>query len=158
VPAAYKEEDEPTIDESEVTIMSVKANRSAARRFLEDIWSKGDMQAVDELLTPDFAFVLSFMRTDGTDEFKNLVHANRTAFENLTYSTTEEDIVAEEGKAAAYWTMSAKHVGTWAGIEATGKEVSIEGMSFLRFRGDKISEARVQNDVRGLRRQLGVSD
>ncbi len=98
------------------------------------------------------------MRTDGTEAFKNLVRANRTAFENLTYSAAPGDVVAEDDKAAAYWTMTAKHVGTWAGIEATGINVSIEGITFFRFGADgKITDARVQNDVRGLRRQLGTS-
>ena len=136
--------------------MSVDANRTAVHRFLEDIWSKGDMQAIDELLTPDFAFVLSFMQTNGPEEFKSLVRANRTAFENLTYRTTDDDVVTEEDKAAAYWTMSAKHVGAWAGIDATNKDVSIQGMTFFRFRDGQIAEARVQNDVLGLRRQLGA--
>ena len=138
--------------------MGANENRIAVRRFLDDIWSKGDMDAVDELLDPNFAFILAFMRTDGVEAFKNLVHANRTAFENLTYVAAPGDVVAEDDKAAAYWTMSAKHVGTWAGIEATNVDVSIEGMTFFRIGADgKIIDARVQNDVRGLRRQLGTS-
>ena len=137
--------------------MAASENRIAARRFLEDVWSKGDMNAVDELLDPNFAFILSFMRTDGLEAFKNLVRANRTAFENLTYTSAPGDIVAEDDKAAAYWTMTSRHVGTWSGIEATGINVSIEGMSFFRFGADgKIVDVRVQNDVRGLRRQLGA--
>jgi steroid delta-isomerase-like uncharacterized protein len=136
--------------------MSVDTNRAAVHGFMEKIWSAGDMQAVDDLLAPDFAFILAFMRTDGLDEFKNLVRANRTAFENLTYRTDDDNIVAEEDKAAAYWWMSAKHVGTWSGIEATQKDVGIQGMTFFRFRDGKIFEARVQNDVFGLRRQLGA--
>ena len=138
--------------------MGANENRIAVRRFLDDIWSKGDMAAIDELLDPDFAFILAFMRTDGIEGFKNLVHANRTAFENLTYVAAPGDVVAEDDKAAAYWTMSAKHVGTWAGIEATNVDVSIEGMTFFRIGADgKITDARVQNDVRGLRRQLGAT-
>ncbi|MCB0130940.1 MAG: ester cyclase [Caldilineaceae bacterium] len=137
--------------------MGATENRVAARRFFDDVWSKGDMSAIDELLDPNFAFILAFMRTDGLEAFKNLVRANRTAFENLTYVAAPGDVVAEDDKAAGYWTMSAKHVGPWAGIEATGISVSIEGMTFFRFGPDgKIVDARVQNDVRGLRRQLGA--
>ena len=138
--------------------MGANENRIAVRRFLDDIWTKGDMDAIDELLDPNFAFILAFMRTDGVEAFKNLVNANRTAFENLTYVAAPGDVVAEDDKAAAYWTMSAKHVGTWAGIEATNINVSIEGMTFFRIGADgKITDARVQNDVRGLRSQLGAS-
>ncbi len=137
--------------------MSKDSNEVAAHRFLEDIWSTGDLKAVDELMTPDFAFILPFMQTHGIEEFKNLVVANRKAFENLTYRTSDEDIVAEDDKAAVYWTMSGKHVGSWSGIDATNKEVSIQGMSFIRFSNGRIAEVRVQNDVLGLRRQLGAA-
>lgn len=47
-----------------------------------------------------------------------------------------------------------KHVGTWRNIEPTGKDVSIQGLTFFRFDGGKITEAKVQNDVFGLIRQL----
>lgn len=132
--------------------MSVEENKVAARSFLEDIWSKGDNAAIDKLLSPNFAFILSFMRTDGREAFKNLVQANRTAFRDLTY--TMEDVVADENKAAAYWTMTGTHVGTWNNIEPTGKDVSIQGMTFYKFADGKIVEAKVQNDVIGLMRQL----
>lgn len=132
--------------------MSVETNKIAARRFLEDIWSQGDMAAVDELLTQNFSFVLSFMEIEGSENFKQLVNANRTAFRNLTY--TVENIVADREKAAAYWTMSGTHVSTWNNVEATGKDVSIQGMTFYEFDGDKIATTRVQNDVMGLMQQL----
>lgn len=109
---------------------------------------------MDKILTPDFSFILSFTRTDGIDQFKKLVSINRTAFENLTYIM--DDVVVEKNKAAAYWTMIARHVNTWRGIAGTGKDVKIEGISFFRFASGKIKEVRVQNDVLGLMQQLGA--
>jgi steroid delta-isomerase-like uncharacterized protein len=134
--------------------MSVESNRDAARRFLEDVWSKGDMKAVDEILSPDFAFILSFMRTQGRDEFKAVVERNRNAFRGLTY--TMLDVVADEEKAATYWRMNSTHVGTWRNIPPTNKDVSIEGITFYKFSDGKISEVKVQNDVFGLMKQLGA--
>jgi steroid delta-isomerase-like uncharacterized protein len=132
--------------------MSVKDNEVAARRFLVDVWSKGNMGAVDELVSPDFAFILSFMATHGTDAFKELVRRNRAAFRDLTY--TVEDIVAGEDKAAAYWKMNSTHVGVWRNIAPTNKQVAIEGMTFFKFSDGQIVEAKVQNDVLGLMQQL----
>ncbi|BAZ47622.1 hypothetical protein NIES4103_02240 [Nostoc sp. NIES-4103] len=130
----------------------IENNRAAARRFLEDIWSQGDLTAVEEILSPDFAFILSFMTTQGTDAFKNLVVRNREAFRNLTYIV--EDVVAGEDEAAAYWRMESTHVGTWRNIEPTGKQVSIHGLTYYKFSNGKIVEAKVQNDVLGLMQQL----
>ena len=132
--------------------MSVKDNEIAARRFLVDIWSKDEIGVVDELVSSDFAFILSFMATQGADAFKELVRRNRAAFRNLTY--TVEDVVAGEDKAAAYWKMSGTHVGVWKNIPPTNKQVGIEGMTFFKFSNGKIIEAKVQNDVLGLMQQL----
>ncbi len=136
-----------TVENSKIT-----NNKEIARRFLEDVWSKGDLEAVDEILSPNFAFILSFMTTKGTEAFKNLVVRNREAFRNLTYIV--EDVVAGEDKAAVYWRMESTHVGTWRNIEPTGKQVSIQGMTFYKFSDGKIVEAKVQNDVLGLMQQL----
>ncbi len=142
--------------DQQVLMSTHQQTRTAARRFLEEIWSQGNMTTVEEILAADFAFVLSFMRTDGLEAFKKLVHANRTAFADLTYSSAPGDIIVEGERAAAYWTMSGKHVGAWAGIEPTGRTVSIQGISFFHFTADgQIDLCRVQNDVRGLRQQLG---
>lgn len=115
------------------------------------------MDAIDDILSSDFAFILTFMRTDGLAQFRDLLQKNRTAFENLTYITNDEDVVAEDGKAAAYWTMTGKHVGEWSGIKATNRDVSIEGITFFKLRDGKIYEAKVHNNVLGLRRQLGAA-
>lgn len=129
--------------------------RTAVTAFLEDIWSRGDMEAVDTLLAEDFEFVLSFMRTAGRDAFKQLVTRNRTAFEDLTYRPGE--VIVEGDRAVATWTMSGKHVSEWAGIAGTDREVSISGMTLFHFDGEKIADAIVQNDVFGLRQQLGAA-
>lgn len=132
--------------------MSIKDNEIAAYRFLTDIWSKDDPGAVDELVSPDFSFILSFVAIHGVNNFKELVRLNRAAFHDLTY--TVEDVVAGENKAAAYWKMNGTHVGVWNDITPTNKEVSIEGMTFYKFSNGKIVEAKVQNDVLGLMKQL----
>ena len=136
--------------------MSVEDNRDAARRYLEDIWSKGDMAAVDDLCAPNFVFVLPVppFKLEGPDTLKKLVNVNRTAFHGLTYAV--EDIVTEGDRAVAYWTMSGVHEETWNNIEPTGKHVSIQGMTYFLFSGGQIVEARVQNDALGLLRQLGA--
>jgi steroid delta-isomerase-like uncharacterized protein len=132
--------------------MSVKDNEVAAHRFLVDVWSKDDLGAVDELISHNFSFVLSFMATHGSDDFKELVRRNRAAFADLTY--TVEDVVAGEDKAAAYWKMNGIHVGVWNNIAPTNKQVSIGGMTLFKFSKGKIVEAKVQNDVLGLMQQL----
>jgi steroid delta-isomerase-like uncharacterized protein len=127
--------------------------RESARLFLEEVWSKGNVDVANKILDPDFKFILAFTTVNGLKDFLALVQRNRTVFQDLTYKPT--DIVADDDMAAAYWKMSARHIGTWRMVPASNKDVGIEGMSLFKFRNGKIVEIKVQNDVFGLLRQMG---
>lgn len=128
----------------------------AVQRWFNDIWNRSDEQAVDELLAPDFVLDLSFNRVPGREAFKHLLQANHAAFEGLTYSADDDDIVAENDKAAAFWTMDiGKHRGAWQGIPPSGNGAVIHGMSLFLFSHGQISEIRVISDVYSLMRQIG---
>ncbi|HTJ57156.1 MAG TPA: ester cyclase [Devosiaceae bacterium] len=134
--------------------MGKTENEDSLRRFMTEIWSKGDMDTIDELMDPDFKFILAFAHFDNAEAFKKLVVTNRTVFEGLTY--VPNDIVADETKGAVWWTMSSKHVGTWRNVPGSNKDVSIEGVSFFWFTPEgKFAKAIVENDVMGLMRQIG---
>lgn len=128
-------------------------NRRLVQRFMEDIWSRGDEQAINECLTSDFTFVLSFTTVRGIPDFRAMVERNRAAFRNLNYRV--DDTVAEETKAAVFWTMTSTHVGTWREVEGTNRDVSIRGMTVFYIRDGRIYEAYVENDVLGLMTQIG---
>jgi predicted ester cyclase len=129
---------------------------AAVQRWFNDIWSRGDLQACNEVLDQNLEFILSFNQTHGLDAFKRLLEINRTAFENLHYWADDDDIVADENKAAAYWTMHTdKHRAKWSGVEPSGKEATIHGMSLFRFANGKIVEIHVISDLYGLMEQIG---
>ena len=133
--------------------MGKRENEDAMRRFMSEIWSKGDMAAIDELIDPNFAFILAFTRTDTVEAFRQMVIRNRIAFEGLTY--VPNDVVADDTKGACWWTMSSKHVGAWRNVPGSNKDVSIQGVTFFWFSpGGKFKQAIVQNDVMGLMRQI----
>ena len=99
-------------------------NEETLRRFMTEIWSKGDMDVIDETIDPHFNFILAFAKFDTTDAFKKLVINNRTVFEGLTY--VPNDVVADETKGAVWWTMTSKHVGAWRHVPGSNKDVRIE--------------------------------
>jgi len=133
--------------------MGKKENEDAIRRFNTEIWSEGDMDTIDELIDPNFAFILPFTRTDTIDEFKGMVTRNHLVFEGLTY--VPNDIVADDTKAACWWTLSGKHVGIWRNVPASNTDVSIDGVTFFWFSPEgKLVRAIVENDVMDLMRQV----
>lgn len=138
--------------------MGLEENKTLGRRFLRDIWSEGKLEVADEILAPDFVMYLSVdpFHVDGPEGLKKLVVRNRTAFQNLSYVPEDENIVAEGDRVIVPWSMTAKHVGFWAGAAPSNKEVAIHGMSFFRARDGKLTECRVQNESLSLSRQVGL--
>lgn len=63
--------------------------------------------------------------------------------------------VAEGDEVAVRTTVHMTHVGTFMGIEPTGKRVSgREMMSFFRLEGGEIAEVWVMEDAEGVAAQL----
>ena len=134
--------------------MGKQKNEETLRRFMTEIWSKGDMDVIDETIDPHFNFILAFAKFDTIDAFKKLVINNRTVFEGLTY--VPNDVVADETKGAVWWTMTSKHVGAWRHVPGSNKDVRIEGVTFFWFSPEgKLTKAVVENDVMGLMQQIG---
>lgn len=67
------------------------------------------------------------------------------------------DVVAAGDRVAARLTLTARHVGEFAGIEATGIDVSLDLMAFARIEDGRITDWWEVADVLDLLEQLGVS-
>jgi steroid delta-isomerase-like uncharacterized protein len=67
-----------------------------------------------------------------------------------------ERMVAEGESVVAEWTISGTHQGKLMGIPASGRAVTIAGVSIIRFReGAPVEDTRVW-DLAGLLRQIGL--
>ncbi len=69
---------------------------------------------------------------------------------------TIEDLVAEGDRVVARTTFNGTHQGEMQGIPATGKAVSVSGITIFRLDNGKIAEGWLVNDNLGLMQQLGV--
>jgi len=67
-----------------------------------------------------------------------------------------DDIVAESDKVVIRHTIQATHKGTFVGIPATGKHVSIKGSDIYKIEGRKILEWLEFSDMLGLMTRIGV--
>ena len=134
--------------------MSAKESKAIVHRLHEEVFRKGNLGLVDELVAADF--VLHGPDGDqGRDEhFKQAVPAFRAAFPDLTFTFAEH--IAEGDTVATRFTMHGTHKGPFMDIPATGKEISITGMVFERVENGKVVEGWVNRDRLGMLRQLGV--
>jgi predicted ester cyclase len=91
----------------------------------------------------------------GRQALKQLFTGYWAAFD--VHATPEPDfLIAEDDLVANRETVRSRHKGTFQGIPATGKEVTVTSMDIYRIVGGKIVEQWTEVDMLGLMQQLGV--
>jgi predicted ester cyclase len=136
--------------------MSTEDNKAIVRRVIEEIWEKGNLAAVDELIAPNFVMNDPNFEVHGPEGFKEMVKATHTAFPDI--QSTIRDQIAEGDKVLTRFTQRCTHKGEfgWFGIAPTGKELTIEGMEVVRIENGKLVERWVRLDLLGMLQQMDV--
>lgn len=132
------------------------SNRVIVRKFYEEVWNERKTDAVDSWLSPSHAFV-DQNATDamtGPEAYKAIVKRFFDAFSNLKFEVV--DLICEKDKVAASWVISGVHTGTYRGVPATNKKLSVEGISIHQIADGKIMDTYSAWDALGLMRKIGA--
>lgn len=136
--------------------MSEDGNQKVSRRMLEEIWTKGNLDKCEELLTSDYVNhdAASPEVPPGIEGVKRNVTMYRSAFPDLSFTIDEQ--FASGDRVATRWTAKGTHKGELLGNAPTGKVATVTGLSIDRFVGGKIAEGWTSWDSLSLMRQLGL--
>jgi predicted ester cyclase len=122
--------------------------RDLVRRYLEDVFSGGNLAAMDRYLRGD-----AFMK-----RVADLVTFWRTAFSD--FGITVDDVIVAGDKVVTVEIMSGTHDGVYDSrigpIEPTGIRVSWSRISIRILDGDRFVDGFFEADELGLLKQLGV--
>jgi predicted ester cyclase len=128
--------------------MSQVDGRNLVRRYLQDVFSEGRLEAMDMYLAGD-AF---------KGRVADLVRRWRTAFPDLT--ETVEEVYADGDQVITVSAMSGTHEGVFESrlgpIAPTGRTVRWSRIAIRRLDGDRFVEGVFEEDEVGLLQQLGV--
>lgn len=134
--------------------MGNESTKAVVRRFIDEVFVAGRMEAVDELVAPDFVPHSWPGTGPGPAELKR---AMERVFAGLSdVNMTIEDMIAEGDRVAVRLTAHAVHTGEFMGMPASGKAYTIPEIHIFRVSGDKIAEHWGQADLLGMMRQLGA--
>jgi steroid delta-isomerase-like uncharacterized protein len=123
------------------------------RRFYDELWNAWDNAAVEQVLAPEFVFRGSMgTETSGVDGWRSYRDAIRKA--SPDFHNQIMDLVAASKRAPARLRYTGTHVGTLAGVPATGRRFEYVGAAFFTSVDGKLTSAWVLGDLDGLRRQL----
>jgi steroid delta-isomerase-like uncharacterized protein len=133
-------------------------NRALIRRWFEEVWNKGNVEAIDEMfaangVSHDFVDEKG-KPIRGIEDFKEIHKRYSSALSEIDVRV--EDAIAEGDKVAVRCSVRARHSGEGLGVAATGKPVEYTGMSIVRIRDGKIVDAWNNWDFMSLFQQVGA--
>jgi predicted ester cyclase len=137
--------------------MSAEENKATVRRFLEEAFSQGKTELVEEVLRSDFVCYDPNSETgeiSGAD-LKGEIEYFRQAVPDLTF--TVEDQVAEGDEVVTRWKASGTHQGEFFGVAPTGNRLEFTGIQIDRFdESGKMIQEWPEYDLLGAMRQMGA--
>jgi serine phosphatase RsbU (regulator of sigma subunit)/predicted ester cyclase len=119
--------------------MPSEEKKALVRRFYE-AHLKGDLDAMREIMAPDFADRSLFPGEEGSDREAYIrgIAEDRAAISVLRL--TIDDQIAEGDKVVTRYTERSIRRGEFLGVAPTGREVFSTGIDIHRIAGDKIAE------------------
>jgi steroid delta-isomerase-like uncharacterized protein len=134
----------------------VAETKAVARRLAEDVFSKGDFAAFDEIFADEYVnHSIPVPGIPGTKEgFRQLVVATRDAFPDIHVHV--DDVVSEGDVAVFHDHVTATSRGSFFGLPPNGAVLEWTEIHWLRISEGKIVEHWTNFDQLGILRQLGA--
>lgn len=125
------------------------------QRLFEEPW-RGNWDVIDELVAPEYVGYDTGQAEPihGPEGLREYLRTFNDAFPDARLTVHEQ--VAEAGKVATRWSARGTHAGEIAGIPATGKEVTVSGLTISTLTNGNVSEQWTTWDRLGMLVQLGA--
>ena len=135
--------------------MSTEQNKAAVRRYWEG-YNAHNLDVWDEVCTPNYINHDPGLPVPDADlqTTKQIIGEGQAVFPDI--KSSEEDLIAEGDKVVVRRTFRGTHKGEFAGVAASGKEVTFSGIFIARLTGGKIEEQWANVDFLGLLQQIGA--
>jgi steroid delta-isomerase-like uncharacterized protein len=135
--------------------MSTAENKAVIAAFLEDVINQGRLERADDLVALDFVELDPLPgQQQGRQGLKDVIGGLRAAFPDMHWVIDE--MIAEEDMVVTRFTWAGTQRGTFLGIPATGKRVTVKGVVIDQLAAGRMAKSRILMDTMSLMQQLGV--
>ncbi len=143
-------------DDLLMTTISSTHNKQLVEAFIQELFTKGDLDAVDRYLDP--AFVNHDAPFPGAPNGPDGMRLAAAVFRQALpdWHSDVDQLVAEADLVVERFTASGTHKGELMGVQPTGRTITLAGINIFRIDGEKIVERWGRLDEVGLLRQLGL--
>lgn len=131
-------------------------NKKLVEAFIQELFSKGDLDAVDRYLAPGFVdHDPPFPGApEGPEGLRQAAAMFRSAFPD--WRSDVDQLVGEGDIVVERFTAAGTHRGELMGVPATGATIVLRGINVFRVERRRIVERWGRLDELGLLRQLGL--
>jgi predicted ester cyclase len=129
-------------------------NKANQRRVWEEIFNKGNLAIIPELIAPNWVEHTPLGDIKGPEGFKQGPIIMRNAFPDI--HVTIEDILADGDKTVTRFTMTGTFKGEYKGIAPTGRKLIFRGILITQWAGGKEVEAWAAYNMLAFYQQLGI--
>jgi predicted ester cyclase len=135
---------------------SVEANKTANRRFYEEVINQQKWATFDEVIGTHYvSHGFSMHRSPDREGLKRSIRAFHNAFPDG--HLTIDQLIMEENTSATRLTFRGTQTGEFEGIAPTGKKVTMPVLDMARYESGKLVEHWGGPDQQSLLQQLGVT-
>ncbi len=136
--------------------MAAEENKATSRRFFEELFNQGNLDAADEIVTSDFVLHDPNLPEEvrGPEGLKEFTTLFRNAFPDIAIEVKEQ--VAEGDKVGTRFVAIGTHQGDLMGVAPSGNRVTVGAFTLHRFSGEKIAEDWANYDALGMMQQIGA--
>jgi len=115
-------------------------NKKVVEDFIQALFTRGELEAVDEYLAPEFVDHNPTIpgQTGDRESMRSAGALFRAAFPD--WRSTVEDLIAADDMVVERFTARGTHQGELMHIPATGRAVALSGINIFRLRDGKIVE------------------
>lgn len=130
-------------------------NNHFMKRFVHFI-NTADAKMAEELVSPNAIFFVPGRPEPmkGPSGYMAIIDMMRGGFPDIQW--TLQETVTEQDKIAVRFMMHGTHKGTFFGVPATGKQISVQALNIYHLSDGQIVEEYGQPDLLGLMQQIGA--
>lgn len=128
-------------------------NKAVARSFFEQVLDQGELGRYADSHASDFVAHAADHDASLAEDMA-AAREERKALPDMRVRVNEA--VAERDLVAVFWTASGTNTGEGMGFPATGKRITVNGMTLFRFKAGRIGEEWSVFDMLSAMRQAGL--
>ncbi len=124
------------------------------RHIIENAWNMGNLDVMDDVVSPEYKRRIPGGRLNGIDAFKEHIASTRVAFPD--FHCRIDGFVEENGAGVVSYTTTGTNSGELNGLPSSGRQFESSGMTWFNVRDGKVIEEWELYDRYDVFAQLGL--